>query len=108
MGRRLICKLPSWLKHAVTELIALVVYLPLVTFSRVLERLGFDMAGMPLSHYRKYSFYTMRTDARDRFGTPMEHRFTKGQVSEMMERAGLVSIRFSGGVPFWCVVGVKR
>jgi SAM-dependent methyltransferase len=107
-GRRIICKLPSWLKHTVTDLIALVVYLPLVTISRVLERLGFDVAGVPLSYYRNYSFYTMRTDARDRFGTPMEHRFTRSQIAEMMKQAGLVSIRFSDKVPFWCVVGVKR
>jgi hypothetical protein len=100
--------LPSWLKHAVTDLIALVVYLPLVTFSRVVEWFGFDVADIPLSYYRKYSFYTMRTDARDRFGTPMEHRFTKSQISEMMDKAGLVNIRFSDGVPFWCVVGIKR
>ena len=33
MGRRLIRKLPSWVKHAVTDLIALVVYLPFVTLS---------------------------------------------------------------------------
>ena len=108
MGRRLICKLPSWLKQAVTDLIALVVYLPLVTFSQVAVRLGFDVAGIPLSYYRKYSFYTVRTDARDRFGTPMEHRFTKSQISEMMDKAGLVNVRFSVGVPFWCVVGIKR
>jgi SAM-dependent methyltransferase len=108
LGRRLICKFPSWVKHAVTDLIALVVYLPLVTISRVLEWLGFNVAGIPLSYYRKYSFYTMRTDARDRFGTPMEHRFTRGQIVEMMSRAGLVNIRFSEGVPFWCVVGVRR
>ena len=107
IGRRLICKLPSWLKHVVTDLIALVVYFPLVTLSRVLERFGFDVTGIPLSYYRKYSFYTMRTDARDRFGTPMEHRFTKCQISEMMGKSGLVKIRFSEEVPFWCVVGIK-
>jgi hypothetical protein len=50
----------------------------------------------------------MRTDARNRFGTHMEHHFTQGQIAEMMEQAGLVNIRFSDKVPFWCVVGVKR
>lgn len=108
MVLRLLCKLPSWLKHAVTDLIALVVYLPLVTFSRVLEWLGFNVAGVPLSYYLRYSFYTIRTDDCDRFEIPMEHRFTNSQISEIMDKAGLVSIRFSDGVPFWCVVGIKR
>ena len=106
--RRLICKLPPRLKHAVTDLIALFVYLPLVTVSLVLERRGHNVAGIPLSYYRRHSFYTMRTDARDRFGTPLEQRFTRHQIAEMMERAGLMSVRFSDDAPFWCVMGVKR
>ena len=108
IGRWLISKLPSGIKHVITDLIALVVYSPLVTLSRILNKFGFNVAGIPLSYYRNHSFYTMRTDARDRFGTPLEHRFTKVQITEMMERSGLVSIRFSDCAPFWCVMGVKR
>jgi SAM-dependent methyltransferase len=108
IGRWLISKLPSVIKHVITDLIALVVYLPLVTLSRILNKFGFNVAGIPLSYYRNHSFYTMRTDARDRFGTPLEHRFTKVQITEMMEKSGLVNIRFSDCAPFWCVIGVKR
>jgi SAM-dependent methyltransferase len=108
VGRRLICKLRPSLKHSVTDVIALLVYLPLATSSRILEALGCSVAGIPLSYYRKHSFYTMRTDARDRFGTPLEHRFTRPQVKQMMERAGLENICFSDAAPFWCAVGVKR
>ena len=108
LGRRLICKLPNWLKHAVTDVIALLVYWPLASVSRVLEQLGCNVASFPLSYYRSYSFYTMRTDARDRFGTPLEQRFTKCQIKDMMDRAGLESIRFSDGAPYWCAVGRKR
>jgi SAM-dependent methyltransferase len=108
LGRRFICKLPPSLKHAVTGVIALLVYFPLAILSGILERLGCDVEGIPLSYYRKHSFYTMRTDARDRFGTPVEHRFTRQQIKEMMEEAGLVNVRFSDAAPFWCAVGVKR
>ncbi len=107
LGRRLICKMPPWLKHTVTDVMALFVYFPLATSSRILEKLGCDVAGIPLSYYRKHSFYTMRTDARDRFGTPLEHRFTRQQIKKMMEGAGLVNVRFSDAAPFWCAVGVK-
>jgi hypothetical protein len=70
--------------------------------------MGFDVSNLPLSYYRKYSFYSMRTDARDRFGTPLERRFSRKKITEMMEAAGLVDVRFSESVPHWCVVGVKR
>jgi hypothetical protein len=48
----------------------------------------------------------MRTDARDRFGTRLEKRFTKEEVREMMERAGLTDIKFGDKV-FWTAVGIK-
>jgi hypothetical protein len=50
----------------------------------------------------------MRTDSRDRFGTPLEQRFTKAQITQMMEQAGLVDIVFSMRAPFWCAVGRKQ
>jgi SAM-dependent methyltransferase len=108
LARRLICRLPARLKNRATDVIALLVYLPLAMLSRMLERLGVGVASVPLSYYRNHSFYTMRTDARDRFGTPLEQRFARRQILEMMEHAGLMNIRFSEAEPFWCAVGVKR
>ena len=108
LGRKLIYRLPPALKHMVTDVIALLVYLPLAFLSKIVERLGLSVASIPLSYYRKHSFYTMRTDARDRFGTPLEQRFTQGQIAEMMEQAGLVNVRFSDAAPYWCAVGFKN
>ena len=65
------------------------------------------MASFPLSYYRHCSLCTLRTDARDRFGTPLEQRFSRAQIREMCNAAGLVDLRFSLQAPFWCVVGVK-
>ena len=50
----------------------------------------------------------MRTDALDRFGTRLEKRFTKNQISKMMEEAGLENILFSDLKPYWHVVGYKE
>ena len=50
----------------------------------------------------------MRTDALDRFGTRLEQRFTKQQIAQMMEAAGLDNIRFADAVPYWCAVGFRR
>jgi hypothetical protein len=83
------------------------VYWPLATLSRIAERMGANVNNVPLSFYRHHSFYTMRTDARDRFGTPLEQRFNRRQILDMMERAGLRDVRFSNTVPFWCVVGLR-
>ncbi len=105
--RRAICRLPHSLRFVVSQLIAAVVYLPLARFSALLEKLGADVSRFPLSQYRSNSFYTMRTDALDRFGTRLEKRFTKAEMKEMMERCGLEKIRFST-TSFWTAVGFKK
>ena len=105
--RRLILRLPHGLKNVLTDLIAVLVYWPLVTLSRILQYFGVNVSGVPLSYYKSCSFYTMRTDARDRFGTPLEHRFTKQEITAMMKISGLVNIKFSDKAPYWCVVGFK-
>ena len=106
--RRAVCKLPSTLKHFVTDILAALVYYPLARFSLLAERLGVAVASIPLSYYRSHSFYTMRTDSRDRFGTPLEQRFTRKEIAAMMDAAGLGDVRFSDRAPYWCAVGIKR
>jgi SAM-dependent methyltransferase len=106
--RRIISKCPYPLKYMVSQGLAILVYLPLARLSRRLEARGVSVQNIPLSSYRKRSFYTMRTDALDRFGTRLEHRFTRQQILEMMENAGLTNIRFGDQSPYWCAVGYKR
>lgn len=106
-GRQGVYRLPPGLKHAVTDLIAALVYWPFARASLLMERFGLAVGDVPLSYYRKHSFYTMRTDARDRFGTPLEQRFSQDQIAEMMSNAGLEDIQFSSAAPYWCAVGIK-
>ena len=96
------------LKHLTTDVIATFVYWPLTRLSLLLEWMKAPVDNVPLSYYRHHSFYTMRTDARDRFGTPLEQRFTRSQIIAMMDAAGLVDLKFSDKSPFWCVVGTRR
>ena len=49
----------------------------------------------------------MCRDARNRFGTPLEQRFTCAQIRQMCSAAVLVDLRFSPRAPYWCVVGFK-
>jgi hypothetical protein len=50
----------------------------------------------------------MRTDALDRFGTRLEHRFTKSEITSMMLEAGLEDIVFSDKDPYWVAVGYRK
>jgi SAM-dependent methyltransferase len=106
--RRVICNLPSSIKNLVTDIVALFVYFPLARLSLLAELCSLDVSSIPLSYYRNSSFYTMRTDSRDRFGTPLEQRFTRNEITSMLEAAGLTDVRFSSRAPYWCAVGNKR
>jgi len=106
-ARLLIRCLPPRPKQLITDLIALTIYWPLARFAAIAEAVGLPVGSFPLSYYRRCSFYTMRTDARDRFGTPLEQRFSRAQIRAMCSAAGLVDLRFSPRAPFWCVVGFK-
>lgn len=107
-SRLLISRLPHSAKLPITWVIAALVYLPLARLARLLEHFRLDVDGFPLSAYRDSSFYTMRTDALDRFGTRLEKRFTKAEIRAMMESAGLERVTFSAEAPYWCAIGYKR
>jgi SAM-dependent methyltransferase len=105
--RKIICRFPSGIKHFVTDFIAIIIYFPFAKICLFFEKLGIDISGFPLSFYRNCSFYTMRTDSRDRFGTPLEQRFTKSEIATLMMEAGFKDIIFNDAEPRWCVVGIK-
>jgi SAM-dependent methyltransferase len=106
--RRCVSALPTGAKHLVSEVIAATVYWPLARAAQSVEALGVDVSHMPLSYYRNLSFYVMRNDALDRFGTPLEHRFSRREIRSMMESAGLEQIAFRDGPPYWCALGYRR
>lgn len=105
--RLFISRMPSTLKLIITNTIATLVYLPFARLAFIAEKIGLKVDNWILSSYRKTSFYTMRTDSRDRFGTPLEKRFTRSEINSMMKEAGLDNITFSENFPFWCAVGKK-
>lgn len=105
--RQVVCRLPNSLRYALSQLLAGAVYLPLARTALLLEKTGLKVDSFPLSQYRNNSFYVMRNDALDRFGTRLEKRFTKSEMREMMGNAGLETIRFSE-TSFWTAVGMKR
>ena len=105
--RRLVARQNFTFRRMVAAVMAITVYWPLARCSRVLESAGVDVDRIPLSAYRSRSFYVMRTDALDRFGTRLEKRFTRDEIREMLVEAGFVDIQFSDQRPFWLCVGRK-
>jgi len=108
--RKTVSRLPGKLKHFVCDILALVFYMPFILSGRFFKFLGFkDLAKrMPLHGYQNRSFFMIRNDALDRFGTRLEQRFSKKEIIEMMETAGLTDIVVSPGIPFYHAVGKKK
>ncbi len=101
--RTAISSLPYLFRRLVCEVIALVVYFPLARLSKFAEKVGVSSRNIPLHHYKDMSFYVMRNDAYDRFGTSLEQRFTKTEISELISKSGfdISTLRFSDVEPFW-------
>lgn len=108
LGRRVISRMPHPMRFAASQVLAASVYWPLARSAGLLESFGVPVANVPLSFYRDRSFYVMRTDALDRFGTRLEQRFSRREIASMMESAGLEQIEFSEQVPYWCAIGFAR
>ena len=105
--RKRISHLPFRVRVTTTTILAGLVYWPLARGARTAERLRADVSHFPLSYYRDKSFYTMRTDALDRFGTSLEKRFSRSELETLMISSGLENIRFNDDEPYWCAVGFK-
>jgi ubiquinone/menaquinone biosynthesis C-methylase UbiE len=101
-------RLPFAARYWVSQIVAGGVYFPMARIALRFEKAGIDVERFPLSAYRDRSFYTMRTDALDRFGTRLEQRFTRSEIESMMRNAGLSAITFREAVPYWCALGRKR
>ena len=106
--RKRICKLPEIYKNLVTDIIAFVIYYPLARFCFILDKFQIPVNKLPLHYYKNLSFYTMRTDSRDRFGTEVEHRLSQKQIKKLFKELGFCRIKFSKKEPFWCVIGYKK
>lgn len=106
--RRVISRLPHSLRYWVSQVIAVSIYFPLAKLSWAVEKIGLSSKNIPLSIYKNLSFYLMRTDALDRFGTRLEQRFSRKEIEEMMIISGLENIEFSNSMPFWCAIGYRK
>ena len=85
--RWVISRLPYALRRLVAQIIAGAIYLPLARTSKLLGSRGKDVSNFPLHHYADMPFVMLQNDALDRFGTRLEQRFSKKEITEMLGKA---------------------
>ena len=101
--RWVISRLPHAMRRLIAQIIAGAVYLPLARTSKFLGSKGKVVSNFPLHHYADMPFVMLQNDALDRFGTRLEQRFSKKEITVMLDNAGfdLATLKFSDVEPFW-------
>jgi SAM-dependent methyltransferase len=107
MLRKIISKMPFRLKALTADMLAALVYAPVVAAGSLLKKIGALPQAFPLRDYIGKSFYTMRTDALDRFGTRIEKRYSRQDIKLFYEKNGfdISTLVISDTPPYWCAVG---
>ena len=101
--RWVISRLPYAIRRLIARVIAALIYLPLARTAKLLSSTGKNVSNFPLHHYADMPFVMLQNDALDRFGTRLEQRFSKKDITEMLGNAGfdLSTLKFSDIEPFW-------
>ena len=108
--RRIISASPQKVRRLSATVIAAVVYWPLARLSKVFSKIGRNTSNLPLHHYADMPFVMLANDALDRFGTSLEQRFSKAEITEMLCAADfdLTTLKFSEIEPFWTFTVNKK
>jgi SAM-dependent methyltransferase len=101
--RWVISRLPYVIRRFFAGIIAALVYFPFARSAKFLDNRGKNISNFPLHHYANMPFVMLQNDALDRFGTRLEQRFTKKEITEMLGDAGfnVATLKFSDIEPFW-------
>ena len=101
--RWVISRLPYALRKLIAQVIAALIYLPLARTAKLLSSNRKNVSNFPLHHYANMPFVMLQNDALDRFGTRLEQRFSKKEITEMLGNADfdLSTLKFSDVEPFW-------
>ena len=107
--RILISKSPKIIKFLICDFIAVFIYIPLKFTSSLLKFFFKNdfYKNVPLYYYHDKSFNIIRNDSLDRFGTPLEKRFSKNEINQMLIKVGAKDIVFSDNEPYWHVICKK-
>ncbi len=106
MLRKIISRMPFRLKALIADVLAALVYAPVVAIGSIMNKIGALPQAFPLRDYIGKSFYTMRTDALDRFGTSIEKRYSRADIKLLFEKTGfdVSTLVIADTPPYWCAV----
>jgi SAM-dependent methyltransferase len=108
--RRVISRLPRVPRNLACDAAAVMLYAPCIALSALVRRLAPSsraFEAVPLHYYVGKPWSIVRNDARDRFGTPLEQRFSRDEIASMLGAAGLTGWQFGGAMPRWRVLARK-
>ena len=108
--RKVISRMPKLAKQILAEIISFTVYVPFVLLARICKALFPKKEfykKIPLSYYHNKSLTIIRNDSLDRFGTPLEKRFSRKEIETMLNEAGFINVVFSEKTPFWHCIAQK-
>jgi ubiquinone/menaquinone biosynthesis C-methylase UbiE len=108
--RKTVSRLPRRIKAFTCDVLAIVVYMPFILMTRFLFKIGLNKLAekVPLSCYHDKSFFSIRNDSLDKFGTRLEHRFSRKEVEQLMINCGLSEIVISDRIPHYHAVGKRK
>lgn len=91
-------------------MISLFIYLPLAKLANIINKIGLKKISklIPLEYYKDKSFMIMRNDSLDRFGTPLEQRFSKEFINNMLIKNNFIDVKFSKYQPYYHVIATKK
>jgi 2-polyprenyl-3-methyl-5-hydroxy-6-metoxy-1,4-benzoquinol methylase len=105
--RAVVSRMPARLKTAAAELAAVTLYLPCILAAATVKKVAPTRSWyeqIPLHYYVGRPWKVVRNDALDRFGTPIERRFNRAEITAMLEAAGLTGVTFGDAMPRWRVI----
>jgi len=101
--RKMTVRLPHSVLRAMAAGLAVLFAVFLVWPARLLKRLGFFRASraLPLSQYAPLEWRILYNDTVDRFGAPLERRFSRSDVQSLFRRGGFRDPVIPDSFPYW-------
>ena len=96
MARRVTTRMPHRVLLALCYPLSVVLLILFVWPYSILRRISFTKAladQLPLKTYADYPFGVLVNDQFDRFSAPIERRYEREEVEQIMRRAGLINVK---------------
>lgn len=107
--RKITKQMPKCVLYPLCYILSIFFKVFLVFPARIFDALNMKTISnnFPLNAYKDKPFKILYTDTIDRFSPPLEHRFTRDQITAMFNTLGVNDVNISDNKPHWCALGNK-